>query len=261
MQDIRKEVHLNVPFRMLAGHLIDRFIENGFNPEIGFDAQALEGCSFEDFRGVAERLRKHGLTTTFHFPFMDLSPGSPETAIRELTLLRFRQVLPLIPFFRPEVAVCHTGYDTRRYGFMREEWLQRSIEVWADLAKTLAVEGCPLVLENVYEENPQEMSGLLEPLRPFGVGFCLDTGHQAAFSKATLTEWVRGMAPYIRRLHLHDNSGLQDDHLALGKGTIDFKKLFRELKRAGVQPGVTLEPHREEDVLPSLRTLEELWRR
>jgi sugar phosphate isomerase/epimerase len=259
MEDIRKEVHLNVPFRMLSGALIERFVDNGFNPEIGLDAQVLEECSFEEFSRVAGRLREHSLAVTFHFPFMDLSPGSTEPAIRELTVRRFRQVIPLIPLFKPAVAVCHTGYDWRRYGFIRGAWLERSVEIWADLGRSLAREGCLLVLENVYEENPEEMAGLLEPLRPEGVGFCLDTGHQSVFSKTSLSEWVRRLAPYIRHLHLHDNNGLRDDHLALGMGTVDFKGLFRELGLARAHPSVTLEPHREEDVLPSLQTLRELW--
>jgi sugar phosphate isomerase/epimerase len=259
MQDVREVVHLNAPFRMLKASHLERFIQNGFHPEIGFDAQVLDECSLDDFRRVSERLREHGLTATFHFPFMDLSPGSPESAIRELTLRRFRQVLPIIPLFRPKVAVCHTGYDRRRYGFMRKSWLDRSTEVWSDLGKALAEEGCLLVLENVYEEGPQEMAELLESLRAFGVGFCLDTGHQAAFSRAPMTEWIKGLSSYIRHLHLHDNAGFCDDHLALGRGTVDFEAFFRELKRANVHPAITLEPHREEDVLPSLRVLGELW--
>lgn len=259
MKDIRKEVHLNVPFRMLMDSFLDRFIEKGFNPEIGFDAEALDGHSLDDFKRVSERFRAHDLKTTFHFPFLDLSPGSPESAIRELTLHRFRQMLPLISLFRPKVAVCHTGYDARRYGFMRESWLQRSVTFWSEIGRMLKEEGCLLVLENVYEQGPQEMRELLDHLRGTGVGFCLDTGHQAAFSNTSLKEWVRGLSPDIRHLHLHDNHGLQDEHLALGRGTVDFRAFFQELKRVQVCPGITLEPHREEDVLPSLQFLEELW--
>ena len=163
MQDIRKEVQLNIPFRMLLDSYLDRFIEKGFNPEIGFDAQALDEHPLDDFKRVSERLRAHDLKITFHFPFLDLSPGSPEPAIRELTLHRFRQVLPLIPLFRPRVAVCHTGYDARRYGFLRESWLQRSVAFWSEIGSVLKEEGCLLVLENVYEQGPQEMARTAGP--------------------------------------------------------------------------------------------------
>lgn len=260
MSDPKKHVHVNIPFRMLFPRYLPKFIEGGINPEIGFDAEALEGYSPEEFRSVAEQLHEHGLEITFHFPYMDLSPGSPEPEVRKLTIRRFEQMLPLVSLFKPKTAVCHTGYDPRKYGSMRDVWLRNSFPIWSDLARKIVEEGCMLMLENVYEDGPSDILNLIEPLQEFGVGFCLDSGHQAVFGRRPLHEWIVSMAPYLRQVHLHDNCGKNDDHRAPGMGTIDFEMLFREMRnRFSVPPVVTLEPHTEEDLAPGLQFVERVW--
>ncbi|MBW1733879.1 MAG: sugar phosphate isomerase/epimerase [Deltaproteobacteria bacterium] len=258
--EITREVQVNIPFTMLYETYLDRFITHRLNPEIGFDAQALDRFSRSDFRAVAERLHDHGLGITLHAPFMDLSPGSPDPKVRALTRRRLEQFMALVPLFRPKSLVCHTGYDHRRYLEMRDLWLENSLKTWSVMAGQAGSEGARLMLENVYEQGPLDMKELFEGLRDLGVGFCLDTGHQSAFSSTSLLEWVKVLDPFLGQLHLHDNPGDQDLHCALGKGGIDFLGLFRKLRTLHPSPPlITLEPHREEDLEPSLQYLERAW--
>jgi sugar phosphate isomerase/epimerase len=162
--------------------------------------------------------------------------------------------------FKPQHLVCHAGYDKKRYFYMKETWIQNSLDMWRWLAERVRKIGGRLVLENVYEEHPDEIKPLLEPLGPVGVGFCLDTGHQAAFGTTPLTVWVAATAPYLAQLHLHDNTGLWDEHLPLGQGNIDFDSFFKQLKEIyQTPPVVTLEPHQERDLWPSLEYLQRIW--
>jgi sugar phosphate isomerase/epimerase len=72
--------------------------------------------------------------------------------------------------------------------------------------------------------------------------------------------WVEALGPFIGQLHLHDNAGRQDDHLPLGGGAIDFPMLFKKLgAMRSVPPLITLEPHREDDLWPSVACLEKIW--
>ena len=92
------------------------------------------------------------------------------------------------------------------------------------------------------------------------VGFCLDTGHQNVFSETSLEVWLKSLGAYLKQLHLHDNCGVNDEHLAPGKGQIDFVSLFNQLSSADIRPVVvTLEIHREEDLKPGLEYLETIW--
>ena len=260
MHQIIPVIQVNIPFTMLYESYLSLFMENGINPEIGFDAIALDQFSFSDFRGIAKQIHKRGLSVTLHAPFMDLSPGSPDPAVRALTRHRFKQISELVPIFRPRAVVCHTGWDNKRYWDSKDTWIQYSLELWSWFAEIVRKDRAVLMLENVYEENPYEFLELYRHLKDQDVGFCLDTGHQAVFSRAGLSIWLETLGEYIEQLHLHDNNGFQDDHLALGKGNIDFQILFNYLKNRRTKPPIiTIEPHKEEDFWHSLEYIKDTW--
>ncbi|MBU0987023.1 MAG: sugar phosphate isomerase/epimerase [Proteobacteria bacterium] len=260
MRHIIEATQVNIPLTMLADVYLDFFVRLGLNPEIGLDCTALERFSLPDVRDIADRLHQNGLSITLHAPFMDLSPGSPDPAIRALTRQRFEQMLKFIPFFKPKTVVCHTAYDGKRYSNLRDPWIENSLELWSWLGTRISAEGGRLMLENVYEDGPEDIRILFENLENQHVGFCLDTGHQAAFSKCSLKTWIDSLGSYLGQIHLHDNCGQQDDHLALGLGTIDFKVFFDYLvTRIKTPPVITLEPHREKDFWPSIHYLEKIW--
>jgi sugar phosphate isomerase/epimerase len=260
MEALLGQVHVNVPFVMLWDGLADKFIRRGLNPEIGIDAAALDRFSPAQFGRIAKRLREGGVAVTLHGPFNDLSAGSADPQIRAVTRRRFEQLLEVAPLFTPRTVVCHAGYDWKRYAYQLDRWLANSFECWRWLARRLTAFGSRLMLENVYESGPEELRAVFEGLTTDGVGFCLDTGHQAAFSHRSLVEWLDGLAPYLGQLHLHDNCGHRDEHLALGQGCVDFAGLFDRLKSlTDTPPVVTLEPHTEEALAPSLAYLETIW--
>jgi sugar phosphate isomerase/epimerase len=260
IEALLRQVQVNIPFTMLFDSYLDRFLGYQLNPEIGIDAKALERFDFSDFQRIAEKLQAHHLSVTLHGPFIDLSAGSTDPAIKAVTRSRFEQLLKLVPLFRPGAVVCHAGYDWRRYGYFREEWIESSLDTWSWLAGNLVEQGSRLMLENVYENDPQDIGVLLEGLKSQDVGFCLDAGHLFAFGRGELRPWLEGLGPYIGQLHLHDNHGRDDEHLPLGQGKIDFKLLFAHLISHDLpRPIITLEPHREEDLWPSLKYLASVW--
>ena len=116
------------------------------------------------------------------------------------------------------------------------------------------------MLENVYEHFPDDILILLEQLKNKRVGFCLDVGHQAVFSRSPVKQWIDVLGYYLKQLHLHDNFGESDDHLALGDGNINFSEIFMFVKHLNQKTmAVTIEPHREQDLLPSLKYLKKVW--
>ena len=262
MQHVRwllDRIRVNVPFTLLWESHLEMFLEHRIHPEIGLDAAALDRFSTAEFTFVAQKLQARGLSPSFHGPFMDLSPASPDPAVRDLTARRLDQVLPLVPVFKPEKIVCHAGWDQKRYGFRRNAWLRESIAFWTEYARQVRTAGAGLVLENVYEHHPGDLLPLFAGLKSVPVGFCLDTGHQSAFSRASMDIWLDELESYIQHLHLHDNDGTADDHLAIGRGRIDFQGLLTRLARTRQAPSITLEPHTKEDFRPSIERLAELW--
>ena len=253
-------VQVNIPFTMLMDGYLEKFLAYRLNPEIGLDASALDRFSRADFQSVAKQLQPHHPIITLHAPFMDLSPGSSDPEVRKLTRHRLQQTLDLVPLFNPLSVVCHAGFDFKRYGFHPEEWIKLSMETWPWLSDRLQVLGSQLMLENVYEDHPREIMMLLENLDSDKVGFCLDTGHAVVFSNTPLKSWIAEMAPFIRQIHWHDNHGIMDDHMGLGKGSIDFQPLIEHLKAGkSTPPIITLEPHTEKNLWDSLAFLDNIW--
>jgi sugar phosphate isomerase/epimerase len=236
------------------------FVELGLNPEIGFDADTFIKFSRPDFNMMAERLHQRALTITLHAPFIDLSAGSPDPDIRAITRRRFEQVMKVVPIFKPKTVVCHLGYDLKRYESFRDKWIENSLEIWSWLGARLKGSGSQLMIENVYEYSPDDMRIIFEHLKDQNVGFCLDTGHQAAFSRTPLEGWLDSLGPYLGQLHLHDNRGRVDEHMAIGQGRIDFEALLKTLKALRPNPPlITLEPHTQGDLWRSLDYLEKIW--
>jgi sugar phosphate isomerase/epimerase len=258
--ELLQQVQINIPFKMLYDTYLDRFLEYRLNPEIGIDAEALERFDLSDYQRIAEKIHARRLSITLHGPFVDLAVGSTDPAIRAATRNRFEQLQELVPIFGPTAVVCHAGYDWKRYSYFRDDWVENSLETWSWLAGSLLEQGSRLMLENVYENNPRDMRRILQLLENHGVGFCLDTGHLNAFGQGDLKQWLEDLGPYIGQLHLHDNNGSDDEHLALGRGKIDFKLLFSYLISHNLpRPIITLEPHQEADLWPSLAYLANVW--
>lgn len=251
-------VQVNIPFSWLMDQHADYmevFLENRINPEIGIDADILDRFPQSEFQAAASRFRDAGCSITLHGPFLDLSPGSPDSAIRAVTEDRLLQTIRAAEAFLPQTIVCHAGYDETRYGFFREEWYENAAETWGRAARKFADKQVRLMLENVYETDPDQLLRLFEMIDDSNIGCCLDIGHLSVFSKIPAPVWIKKLAPYIGQLHLHDNDGKSDQHFGLGRGGIDFTPLFDWLKTARPMPVITLEPHKKEDLIQSISYL------
>ncbi len=72
--------------------------------------------------------------------------------------------------------------------------------------------------------------------------FHLDTGHAFIQGKQGLiTKFINQFKNKLEHIHLHDNNGKEDQHLALGKGKICFKKIAKQLKKIQYNKTIKLE--------------------
>lgn len=252
-------VQVNAPYRQLVDKYLELFLRYGINPEIGFDALALETASQEAMAEMARLMEEQGRTITFHGPFMDLGPGGLDERIREVTAWRLQRTMELVPLFRPLSVVFHAGYDERRYHAHRAEWLSGSLATWEPIIRQAEEMGVVIHLENVYEQTPEMILTLIEEMDSENLGFCLDMGHMNVFGEVALAEWLDALGPHLKEVHLHDNNGHSDSHGPIGSGTAPFKELFQYLHDQEKRPLVTLEPHEEATLWASLENLEKLW--
>lgn len=255
IQQIIRSIQVCIPFRLLKGKYLPLILEKRINPEIGINGGVIDTYSKKDFAEMASALQQEGLLITLHGPFYDLVPGGIDKKILKASRERLKEAFDLIPVFEPLSIVCHTGYDRKRYDEVKDEWLETALETWTPIVKGLEGTRTTLMIENVFEKTPHMLLKLLNELNIQKVGFCFDTGHMSAFSETNMGAWLKALGPFIKELHLHDNDGIKDDHLAIGAGKINFEFLFEYVEENSLKPIITLEAHKEKWIWQSLDAL------
>ncbi len=254
---ITSRCFINFPFRRLQQEL-DFVLAHRIQPEIGLEGDTLYTATAAEYRKIAEALTKTELGCTLHAPFFDLAPGGLDEHVLAATRNKLNKAFDLIEIFRPAAVVCHLNYEENKHGYKQAAWFDTALATWRKLLAQATAQQVPLMLENTYETGPEQHMKMLAALNSPFARFCLDVGHVAAFAKNTWQDWLPTLTPWLGHIHLHDNHGDRDAHLAPGRGSFDFSGLFSYLKTQRLQPLVTLEPHTEDDLRESLAALDRM---
>lgn len=255
LNDVKRRVFVSCPFDLLKEKYLPEVIRERINLEIGLNGTILDDYVLRDFLDVAHVLKSEGLNCTVHTPFTDVSPGAVDRKVREISIGRIRSGIDLSALFDARSMVFHTGWERKIYADSKDVWLENftlSLEKIIEQAQRSAV---PIMLENVFELDTRLHREIFKRFPQKIFGFCLDAGHVYAFSKTPLAKWIDDLGSRIGHLHLHDNHGCQDEHLAPGMGIVDFDMLFSWLKKNDTKPVMTLEAHDEETVTAGLDSI------
>lgn len=164
--------------------------------------------------------------TSLHGAFFDVIPFSPDSRIREISLLRIEQSISAAKRIGSRAVVFHTNYNP----FLSSEaydadWIDNNAAIWSDILQRHS--DISIYLENMFEKTPEIMCRLSEKLCVYeNYGVCLDYAH-AVLSDVSPQIWAEMLGRYIKHVHLNDNDLKSDLHLAWGDGLID-KDTFYE---------------------------------
>ncbi len=245
--------HVHVPYDSIDKYLA--FVKKEkLNLEIYFGSRSFDRLTKNDIVELKKKL-DYNPGLSIHAPFMDLSPGAVDLKVREVTVKRFSDTLNFAGILMPRAIVFHSGYDKWKYDGRVDIWLEGSLETWRPINQRAADMGIKIAIENIFEDDPDHLRLLAKEMASDNFGLCFDTGHFNLFSRLSLSEWLNIVKPYIKELHIHDNSRYADDHLAIGDGDFDFATLFREIQ--GIDCIYTIESHTIEDVMKSIERLKE----
>jgi sugar phosphate isomerase/epimerase len=97
-----------------------------------------------------------------------------------------------------------------------------------------------IALKEFLCRDPGELFGMVEGIE--GIGVTIDIGH--AHTMGLVREFLPCL-PRASHLHIHDNHGASDEHLAIGAGTIDWAlvgpRIARDYTGVAVVEGRSLE--------------------
>jgi sugar phosphate isomerase/epimerase len=253
-------LHAHLPWQRCK-EFLDDILALGLAPEIAFKGPDLDSLPAGQLAEVGRRLAATGRRPTVHAPFFDLSPGAMEPRVRQVTLERLTQALQAAGAIGAQLMVVHPGYDRWRYPNLAAAWTEHATTTFEPLAILASQLDCRLALENIYEETPATLCGLVNRLDSPWFGHCFDIGHWRLFGSTPQAEWLAAIAPRLLHLHLHDNHGRGDDHLPVGEGSIDFAPLQDCLSTLPQPPSVTLEAHDPASLRRSLANIRLLFQR
>lgn len=247
-------VFINIPYRMVAAN-IKRIMGLDVGTEVYTENNLLDDVNMKDVKELGKALRDCGIECTVHAPFMDLSPGGYDRAIKRISIDKIKKAVEVAHNLDAKGIVCHPGYDRWRFDGNEQLWLDSSIETWNEILNEAGKE-LEVMLENIFEETPSTLIAIFGYFREKNLYFCFDTGHFNLFSKVSLEGWLVPLKNKIREMHIHDNNKSADDHLPLGTGSFPFRELKAFIRNVS-NIRFTTEFHGEEHAMPSIKNLKE----
>ena len=187
-------------------------------------------------------------TLSMHGPFGDLVPGSFDPKVRQVARERILQFINIAVQFGASDLVLHNGYTPNTTPVDR--WIPRAAAFWRDILQAVPA-GMRVHLENLLERTTFVLSDMIDRVGDPRLGLCMDVGHVHAFSSDTPMTWVATLGASITYVHLHDNLGDRDAHLALGQGSAPLRATLALLEERAPEAVWAIEG----PVMPSLAWL------
>ncbi|MCL2135580.1 MAG: sugar phosphate isomerase/epimerase [Candidatus Bathyarchaeota archaeon] len=193
---------------------------------------------------LRETAQSYDLEYTVHAPFADINIASPSCMILDVTLKRLMQSLYYASALDAKLWVLHPGARTGISQFYPgAEWKQnvQSIQMLYAEAEQLGVN---IAIENLPAKYwflmscPEDFHRFYRETN-LPVGIVLDVGHSHLENQTR--PFFDQLADKIVHIHVSDNLGVNDDHMGVGCGSIDFGWVAESLKRMGYSQRVIVE--------------------
>ena len=231
----------------------------------GYDTDLLDSGWRELLDQHKALLRGFEGDLAIHGAFIDMAPASPDRRIVAVTRERFMLNLDIAAELGARNVVFHAQFLPQVYRPVvdgpdyRYSWTEGQVEFWGPMAEEAAKRGVVIVLENMWEPEPDIIGDILDRVNSPNLGACLDVGHVRLFTDyVPLEMWIERLSHRLVHCHMNNHRGSYDEHLSLDfcGGVIDYKRDVLPLLRAlPNQPSLVLEMDDLEYLECSLRYL------
>ncbi|MDI3502189.1 MAG: hypothetical protein PWR13_1208 [Archaeoglobi archaeon] len=214
----------------------------------------------ENIKLFRDALSSTNLELSVHAPFSDLNLASLNEGILEETRRQILESLERAHEIEAEVVVIHPGHYSPLGLQLPDKVWEHCVESFIRISKKaeeLNLKACVENMTNVFMmlcRNPEEVSELIEEVSSENLWIALDVGH--ANLNGNLFDFMK--LSKIAHMHVHDNNGKEDEHLAVGEGNVDWRRFARELKKIDFTGAMTLELRTIEEAVRSMRFLEKI---
>lgn len=256
---------MNFPIKSLTKE-IDEIGRLGFDyVEISMDPpEALPGNVRKLKKKIADGIRRYNMGMVAHMPTF-VSTADLYESIRRASFEEIMAAFEAASELGIEKVALHPPYTAGLGKFVSQKvrkYALSSLREILERAQTLNISVC---LENMFIKagsftTPREFRTLLEEFP--NLNMTLDIGHAfLAGGLNNVLEFINILGNRKSHVHANDNLGREDNHLPVGAGLIDFRRVLRELKFSGYDDTMTVEVFsRDRDYLRlSREKLKHLW--
>lgn len=173
--------------------------------------------------------------------------ASVDEKVRKFSIEEIKRTVNIAEKLRAPLIIIHGGNFSKDNNYKNALKIARKSleELNSYLGKIkLAIENLPTLghFGNIPYELPIYSKDLLYLTKNLdSVGICFDIGHANTLGDAIEFYESIKKGRKIWDMHLHDNKGDKDEHLQLGRGNINFKKFFEQLKKDNYSGFISIE--------------------
>ncbi len=173
---------------------------------------------------IEETLASTNLKVTVHAPYGDLNLATLNDPIYRESIRQICSCIEHASRLTDRVTI-HPGYLSPVGKLLPQKAWNLQKDALREIGRYAAEHNVTACLENMIGIKeflcrfPEELIGMTEGIE--GIGMTFDFGHANTIGK------VEDFLKYVkkaRHVHIHDNNGLSDEHLALGAGTINWER-------------------------------------
>ncbi|MDH5815982.1 MAG: sugar phosphate isomerase/epimerase [Candidatus Nezhaarchaeota archaeon] len=207
---------------------------------------------------LVELKRSYYLNYVVHAPYDGINVSTPQRALRRMSLKLIERSMNYAHYLEAKLVVVHSGFKSPLdYLKPGTSWnlflktLKRLNKLADDLDIYIGIENMPSGTNAIIQSCEEALMLIEEMWALDKVGLTLDVGHSNTISIHETQNYLLKAGKHLLHMHLHDNNGYVDSHLAVGSGMIDWASiapLIKELKLVG---GLTIEVMRFKDAKKS----------
>ena len=161
---------------------------------------------------------------TSHGDFYDVLVFSIDPKIAAISKERIYQSMEAAVAVGAKGVIFHSNIEPfLTADVYRDFWLKKNEEVFREVCEKYP--SVNVYLENMFDTRPDDLANLAEVMSDVpNFGICFDYAHAFLTKTPTtpLSYWAEALSPYIKHVHINDNDGIEDLHLAVGSGVIDW---------------------------------------
>jgi sugar phosphate isomerase/epimerase len=191
---------------------------------------------------------------SLHGPIMDIIPHTVDEEIRKIVLRRVTTTMKLAELLGVKRVVFHTGINpiVTAPNYYKNVCKQQA-QFWDEILDRFKNQ--VICIENMWEPDTKILRMILKYSKSDRLKICIDVAHANVYGKIPMKEWFTKLSEHIVHLHLNDNNGEYDEHLAIGDGNLDWKTIMTEIDRLKTNPRIVIEIPEKDKIIKSLKYL------